>query len=138
MIPSVMPAFRLSGGLKAGTPLEMASVPVIAEQPAENALSTNRRVSPSRPGASPTCGMGSRLPVAQRNAPTTMSPPQSTMNEYVGMEKSVPDSRSPRRLAKATNNTIATAMTTRQSKSAGNAEVMAATPEATLTATVIT
>ena len=41
MTPRVMPALRASGGLNAGTPFEMASVPVMAEQPPENAR--NRR-----------------------------------------------------------------------------------------------
>ena len=40
MTPSVMEALRLSGGLNAGTALEMASVPVMAEHPPENARST--------------------------------------------------------------------------------------------------
>jgi hypothetical protein len=45
IIPSVMEAFRLSGGLKAGTPFEMASVPVIALQPPANARRTKNNVS---------------------------------------------------------------------------------------------
>ncbi len=43
MIPSVIEALRLSGGLKAGTALEMASVPVMAEHPPENARRRSRR-----------------------------------------------------------------------------------------------
>ena len=50
----------------------------------------------------------------------------------------MPDSLSPRRLATATSNTKNTDISTRCWKSCGNAEVRAAVPAATLTATVIT
>src|SRR5260370_36784027 len=44
---SVIRALRPSGLLKAGTPLEMASMPVIAEQPAAKDLRTRKIVSAS-------------------------------------------------------------------------------------------
>ena len=49
-----------------------------------------------------------------------------------------PDSRTPRRLPKAITAMQATPRVTRYGKSAGNADVMAATPAATDTATVST
>ncbi len=60
------------------------------------------------------------------------------MKRYVGAAKSFPDSRMPRRLASEMSTTAAHAEQTRQGNSAGTAEVMAATPAATLTATVST
>ncbi len=64
----VVRALATSGGLKAGTPLEIASMPVSAALPEENARSSRNSVSPcvaaicssggaacsSDPGASPT------------------------------------------------------------------------------------
>ncbi len=44
IIVSVIAAFFDSGGLKAGTPLEIASVPLIATEPAENARRTSHNV----------------------------------------------------------------------------------------------
>jgi hypothetical protein len=43
----VVAAFLDSGGRKAGTPLEMASTPVSAVQPEENARSRRNRVRPA-------------------------------------------------------------------------------------------
>ena len=60
------------------------------------------------------------------------------MNRYVGAAKSLPDSRMPRRLASAIATTAATQSPGRYGKSVGTAEVRAATPAATLTATVST
>ena len=45
MITMVAAAFRASGGLNAGTPLETASTPVIAVHPLENARSRSKSVS---------------------------------------------------------------------------------------------
>ena len=52
------------------------------------------------------------------------------------MAKIVPDSFTPRRLISITNITSATAIQTRSGYSAGNAEVICATPEEIETATV--
>jgi hypothetical protein len=56
MLPSRMPiqtrvvrAFGASGALKAGTPLEMASVPVMAEQPWAKARRIRKMLRPSAP-----------------------------------------------------------------------------------------
>src|SRR3989337_464779 len=46
MTVNVVRAFWLSGGLKAGTPLEIASTPVKPTQPDENALKTRKSVRP--------------------------------------------------------------------------------------------
>ena len=51
MATRVAAAFRLSGGLKAGTPFETASTPVIAVQPFENAVSNANVVSAPVPPA---------------------------------------------------------------------------------------
>ena len=45
MMTIVAAALRASGGLKAGTPLETASTPVMAVHPLENALSSSSSVS---------------------------------------------------------------------------------------------
>ena len=45
MTASVVAAFFASGGLNAGTPVAMASVPVSATAPAANARSSRRAVS---------------------------------------------------------------------------------------------
>ena len=45
MMTIVAAAFRASGGLKAGTPLDTASTPVIAVHPFEKALSMRNNVS---------------------------------------------------------------------------------------------
>ena len=59
-------------------------------------------------------------------------------NRYVGAANSLPDSRMPRRFAMATMATAATHRMTRYRNSHGTAEVTAAIPAATLTATVRT
>ncbi len=50
MAMSVVAALCDSGFLKAGTPLEMASTPVSATAPEENARSSSRTVSPVKSG----------------------------------------------------------------------------------------
>ena len=45
IINIVVAAFFASGGLKAGTPLDTASTPVMAVQPFENAVRTRNSVS---------------------------------------------------------------------------------------------
>ena len=65
MSPSVMAALRDSGGRKAGMPLEMASVPVMAVQPDENARSTRNQVSASV-AAVGTGAAGGSVPVRSR------------------------------------------------------------------------
>ena len=58
MVVSVVRAFFHSGGLKAGTPLEMASTPVRAVHPELNAFNTRKKPRPSTAWA----GGGPALP----------------------------------------------------------------------------
>ena len=58
------------------------------------------------------------------------------MKRYDGRAKSRPDSRRPRRLPTAMRAMAAMHSSTRTGKRTGNAEVMAAMPAETLTATV--
>ncbi len=76
--PMVMAALRASRGLKAGTPFEIASIPVRAVQPEENARSTRNQV---RGTADSTAGGGSgiRSPLSQRYTPAKISAAKVTM-----------------------------------------------------------
>jgi hypothetical protein len=70
---SVRRALRASGGRNAGTPLEIASTPVSAVQPAAKACRTSSTPSNAvawGSGAVPEAGIGSRCPVARRPRPT--------------------------------------------------------------------
>jgi hypothetical protein len=60
------------------------------------------------------------------------------MKKYVGVAKMRPDSRIPRRLPRVSNATNTRAISTRIVCHWGNADVIAATPAAMLTATVRT
>ena len=60
------------------------------------------------------------------------------MDRWVGMANTIPDSRMPRRLTMTIKMIATKPMAMRCSKSDGTAEVIAATPAATLTATVST
>lgn len=60
------------------------------------------------------------------------------MKKYVGTEKILPDSLMPRRLPSMSTRTNAIPISTRLRCHCGNAEVIPATPAATLTATVRT
>lgn len=109
MIPSVMEALRLSGFLNTGTAFEIASVPVMAEHPPENALRTiHSRAAPCRVVTVLLGWTGSKLPPTQRTTPTTTSPPHRTMKAYVGTAKKRADSVTPRRFASATRMMIPT------------------------------
>src|SRR5712692_2060915 len=70
--PMVMAALRDSDGLKAGTPFEIASIPVRAVQPEENARSTRNQV---RGATVSTVGGGSGIksPWSQRYIPDPTS-----------------------------------------------------------------
>ncbi len=76
--PMVMAALRASRGLKAGTPFEIASIPVRAVQPEENARSTRNQVrgtTVSMAGG----GSGIRSPRSQRYTPARISAAKATM-----------------------------------------------------------
>jgi len=76
--PMVMAALRASGGLKAGTPFEIASIPVRAVQPEENARSTRNQVRGT--AVSPARGdKGVRSPWSQRYTPARISAAKATM-----------------------------------------------------------
>ena len=143
---SVVAALRLFGGRNAGTPLAIASMPVSAVQPEENARSAkNSNASPARllwPGsgsidqeALSACGVS---PNTMRSSPVTMSISTPTVNAYVGTANAVPDSRTPRRLAAASSATRTSASQTRTGLRSGNAEITLSTPAETDTATVST
>ena len=65
-------ALRDAGGWKAGTALEIASIPVIAVAPEENARSTNSTVMPSI-GSRPTTGVGPKPREEASISPTAIS-----------------------------------------------------------------
>ena len=70
----VAAAFFASGGLKAGTPLETASTPVMAVQPLENAVSSRNNVSACPVGAiGATASTGCIVPLKARHAPAAIS-----------------------------------------------------------------
>ena len=105
----VVRAFLAWGSRKTLTPLEMASVPVMAELPLAKA---RRRKKAETPRMSPplACPSGSvpwlddalgRSPAASRPRPTTMSTAMLAMKKYVGTANTRPASRMPRRLPKA-------------------------------------
>ncbi len=71
-----------------------------------------------------------------RTEPTTSSRAMLAMKKKVGMAKTFPASRTPRRLAKAIRITRPIEIHTVPGTRAGNTEVRAATPAATDTATV--
>ncbi len=72
----VFAALRDSGGLKAGTPLAIASTPVRATEPPANALRSRKRVRASVPGtiASGWGGSGAAVPPAIREKPIATIP----------------------------------------------------------------
>ena len=70
--------------------------------------------------------------------PYAVMPRIATINPNVGSEKIFPDSRTPRRLASVRTPMMALPIHTRHGRSAGTADVIAATPAATDTATVST
>ena len=78
MIPRVIAALRLSGGLKAGTPLEMASVPVMAVQPAGERAQDQIDEGEALDSLRRRCRRAAaacKVPVSQRTIPTTTRPP---------------------------------------------------------------
>src|SRR5437660_11459420 len=93
----VVAAFWDAGGRKAGTPFEIASIPVKAVQPEENARRSRNRVSPSTAGTDGS-GCGSVAPKSARPKPATITNPRLPTNREVGRAKVVTDSRTPRRL----------------------------------------
>ena len=142
MSTSVAWALRTFGLRNAGTPLATASTPVRAEQPLENARST-RRMNAAWVSDWP-CTAYSALeatggsPSAVCPSPTTIMNATDPMKMYVGSAKTRDASRTPRRFTMTMTITKPTASSTRPPLSAGTAEMMLSTPDATDTATVRT
>ena len=103
MTVSVVAAFLASGGLNAGTPLLIASVPVRATDPNAKARRMRIAETAANPSAGGAMGGGVKLaagsPLAIRRIPRAMSAIAPTTYMYVGTAKMFPDSRRPRRLA---------------------------------------
>ncbi|OGL04310.1 MAG: hypothetical protein A3I03_05740 [Candidatus Rokubacteria bacterium RIFCSPLOWO2_02_FULL_68_19] len=76
--PRVIAALRDSGGLNAGMPFEMASVPVSATQPEEKARSTRNQVRAVVAGGAPVLS-GWRPPQSSRTRPPATSTVNVTM-----------------------------------------------------------
>src|SRR6478609_6094794 len=97
---SVFAAFFPWGCRKALTPLAIASTPVSAVDPDENAFRTTKTVTAPTPAGS---GFGTtawcRPPVTSSTSPTPTSTKIEVTNAYVGSANSRPDSRTPRRFA---------------------------------------
>ena len=133
----VVAAFFDTGSRKAGTPFEIASIPVNAVQPEEKARSSKNSVSPSTAGTGGTwCSTGG--PKSVRPKPMRITNARVPTKRYVGTAKILPDSRTPRRFPQVRMTIETSPKATRCSCRAGNADVIAATPAATLTATVRT
>src|SRR6266545_615517 len=131
IISIVAAAFFASGGLKAGTPFDTASTPVIAVQPFENAVSRRKSVNGAPTDSSGATGVtGVTSPVITRHVPTATSERMVTTKKYVGAAKMRPDSRMPRRLPSIRMTTNASVNSTRLTCHWGNADVIAATPAA--------
>ena len=137
---SVVAAFFACGVLKEETPLEIASTPVSAVHPAENARSTrnqtNGLVSLTGSAGVPTAKMLGSSPVNTFTMPKMIVKLRMKTKPYVGIEKSVPDSRTPRRFPIAMRKTSPTASGMAKSTTAPWAETIASTQAAMLTATV--
>ena len=146
IITRVIWAFLAFGCLKAGTPFAMASTPVRAVQPDENARSVRkiRARAPSEPY--PCCtsmwyfalSATGASPISARTKPVMIMTATPEANRYVGAANAVPASLMPRRFTAARTTTNATAICTRWACSDGAAEMMLSTPEETDTATVMT
>ena len=144
----VVRALRAWGLRKMLTPLEIASVPVMAELPLAKERRRKKadtpRINPPLAwpiGTVPDCaGWSGSVPADSRTSPKTISSAMLKMKKYVGMAKTRPASRMPRRLPKARMTTKAMLIATGTHDGlprAGAAETMASAPAATDTATVM-
>src|SRR5215218_788130 len=150
MAPSsarVVAAFLLFGFLNAGTPLLMASTPVSAAQPEENARRIRNPIAkvavPLLKGLSgamsrPALAASGRLPNSNRPKPHAAIPRMVIMKTYVGTANAVPDSRTPRRFIVVRNSTAMTATKAWLPARAGIAEAAYWAAEEMETATVST
>src|SRR5262245_59791583 len=138
---SVVAALRACGRLNAGTPFEIASTPVSAVAPWENAFRIAKTLTAATavaaPGKGAVCTPTGGHPPTHRTKPTATSTKIETTNPYVGIANSVPDSRAPRRFANVTSITNRTDSNTLFWFAHANAEPIAKTPATTETTTVI-
>ncbi len=107
---SVVRAFRHSGGLKAGTPLEIASTPVTAAPPEANACRIrNRLIAPVVSATSAGIGSGWRSPASDSDEPDAEEQ-EHHHDEEVGRDGEHParTRARPRRLPHAMNQMNAT------------------------------
>ena len=136
---SVIRALRHSGGLKAGTPSEIASTPVSAAAPELKARRMRKIVSASPPPSPKATPPVARTP-QRASRPASHADPDHRQDGHdvqdVGAMKIVPDSRTPRRLPSMSRVTIPMARSTRSGNSSGMTDVIAATAAETDTATV--
>src|SRR5688500_7245137 len=133
---STLRALSASGDLKAATPSETASMPVSAVHPEANARMRRRMLTDSTGSGYLSYWMTGTLELTTDATPYAIKPSMLATNRYVGAANSFPDSRMPLRFPRAMMPMAAMPSTTRYGYSAGTAEVIAATPAATLTATV--
>jgi len=102
--------------LNAGTPLEIASTPVIAVDPPANAWS-NRKIPIDPPAPAATVAWctwtGSSPPAIAFANPTITNAMIAITNPYVGTAKTRPDSFTPRRFIHAMTQIRKTAIATR-------------------------
>ncbi len=128
---------RVTRGVrKVGTALAMASTPVSAEQPDENALRTSSRPRVSCAGKD--CAVPTTAAGWERRRPTATIPRTATMNSRVGSISTRALSVTPRRFT-----AVSSARPTRHTTSLswareGKAEASASAPAVRLTQTVST
>ena len=135
---SVIPALRLRGCLNAGMPLEIASTPGQRRRAAGERVEDQEQAHRSRGLDVERRRIGNRAERPE-HVPNSATPTVTNIiatKKYVGIANTTPDSFTPRRLTIMTNATKTSAMATRCSNNAGNADVICATPEDTETATV--
>ena len=122
--------------MNAGTPFEIASTPVTAEQPEANALSSS-----STPTVAVT-GKRSGEPITatgcERKGPTTITAKTLRMNTSVGSNRKRADSAMPNMLSAVSSSRPIRQTASRWCDSAGKTLPRLAAPAARLTATVST
>ncbi len=138
-IASVWAAFFPCGFLNALTPFAIASTPVRAVDPDENARRSAKSVIvPTPAGSAFGVTAWCACPVAISKIPARTSVPIARTKRYVGSAKRRPDSRTPRRLARTMSASAASESATLCELSEGTNDVIAKMPAEIETATVST
>ena len=136
---SVVAAFLACGRRNAGTPSAMASTPVSAVAPDENALAIRNSESVCSTSSGRSAVSATGHPPRHSMKPVTSVIAIMSTNPYVGIANSEPASFTPRRFAKVTRITRPIAIGTRIGTSASGAtDAIAVVPAVMLTATVST